>query len=121
MSSPKALQRFVSVPPQTNGNSRRWIVGSKFTFFASSAPEWQQARDNDAVGIFYDNITKRFIAKYGWDWDIRLDKDCPDPTPESWEHIMDHTGLSEAEISRRNAHFMDIRKVTATHKRHVHN
>lgn len=74
----------------------------------SCIPEWQQARDNDTVSIFYDNVTKWFITKYGWRWELKHDKDCPDPTPDSWEHIMDHTGLSEAEIEWHNTYFTDI-------------
>lgn len=65
------------------------------------------------MSIFYDNITKQFIAKYGWHWDLKLDKDCPDPTPEAWQNIMDHTGVPEAEVILRNVYYADLRKVSS--------
>lgn len=67
-----------------------------------------------AVGIFYTNITKQVIAKYKWGWDMKKDKDCPDPSPEEWVLVMDHTGLDEAEVEERNKYFKDLRYVSAT-------
>lgn len=100
----------------TKAGRRSWATGTKYRLFLMAVGEWQHARDTGTVSIFYTNITKQFIAKYGWGWDIKLDKECPDPSPEEWALVMDHTGISEAEVETRNAYFKMVRYVSATHK-----
>lgn len=98
-------------PPK---DTRAWACGSKLTLFTSASEEWQRAKDANSVGIFYTNMTKKFIAKYGWHFDWKLDKVCPDPSPEDWQDIMDHTGLTDAEIEKRNKYYTKLRTVSAT-------
>lgn len=91
-----------------------WVVGLKRTLFESAAPEWQAARDKGhrSAGVFYDNFTKRFIATFGWNFDIWTDKDCPIATEEQWQCIDDHTGLDVAEISKRQKYAKWLRTVS---------
>ncbi|KAF7969250.1 hypothetical protein HWV62_27834 [Athelia sp. TMB] len=91
---------------------KSWACGSVRTFLCAGLSDWQQARDSGRgpVGIFYTNITKKFIAKYGWYWDPTVDKECPDPTDDEWANIRDHTGLNEEEVQRRNTYFRELRK-----------
>lgn len=94
---------------------RSWVVGSKIILFSSGSGEWQRARDAGTVSEFYTNMAHKFIAKYGWGWELTsCDKECPDPTPEQWATVMDHTGLSEAEIQVRQEYFKKLRTVSAT-------
>lgn len=89
-----------------------WVVGTKLRFFTVHSKEWQDAKDNNCLTAFYNNITKKFIAKYGWAYDIWQDKECPDATPEQWANITDTTGLSPEEIAQRQEYFKDTRKVS---------
>lgn len=89
-----------------------WVYGTKLRFFTVHSREWQDARDHGVLTEFYDNITKKFLAKYGWEHDIWEDKECPDPTPEEWANISDTTGLSPEEITKRQGHFKVVRKVS---------
>lgn len=100
---------------QVSKSGRSWVIGSISVLFSSSAVEWQRARDAGTVGEFYTNMAHKFIAKYGWDWKFKpVDKECPDPTPEQWAAVMDHTGLSEAEVAVRQEYYAKLRTVSAT-------
>lgn len=57
-------------------------------------------------------MTKMAIAKYGWYWDFLNDEECPDPTPEEWTNVMDHTDVDSDEIIRRAAYFKKLRYVS---------
>lgn len=95
-----------------------WVSGSKFIDLSAGSEEWQRARDSQdpsrAVGEFYTKITQKCIAKYGWSWDYKGDKDCPDPSPDDWANVMDHTGFEQAEIERHNIYFQWLRTVSTT-------
>ncbi|KAF7971989.1 hypothetical protein HWV62_19339 [Athelia sp. TMB] len=104
--------RLVHTVTEYTGSGRSWVCGSKFVLLSSGALEWQAARDQgrEPVGRFYTNMAQKFIAKYGWYWDFKLDKDCPDPSPEEWANVLDHTGLEEDEIARRKEYFTKLRE-----------
>lgn len=89
-----------------------WVYGTKLRFFTVHSKEWQYARDHGTLTPFYDNITKKFLAKYGWEHNVWEDKECPDPSPEEWANVTDTTGLSTTEIAKRQQHCADVRRVS---------
>lgn len=91
-----------------------WVVGLKCDLFEDTLPEWQAARDKSGrvVGRFYDNFTKRFIATFGWHFNIWDEKDVPFATSDQWQNITDHTGLETAEVVRRKAYAETLQTVS---------
>lgn len=104
----------------SNNRSRgrpSWVSGSKLAFLSQYSIDWQTATDTGlvAAGQFYTNITKRFIKKYGWDFDRWTDKECPDPNPDTIDDDEDHETLTEEESTKRNEYFRTMRGVSHFH------
>lgn len=91
-----------------------WVYGAKLRFFSVASDEWQDAKKKgpQEVGAFYTNITKKFIACFGWHFDYKnSDQEWVEVGPETWADINDTTGLSDEEVEKRKAYFQDLRKV----------
>lgn len=92
-----------------------WVSGSKLIFLERYAADWQKATDSSlvAAGHFYTKVAKHFIKKYGWHFDRWVDKECPDPDPETIDDD-DQEELSDDEVAKRQKYFRDIRGVSCT-------
>ncbi|KZP02101.1 hypothetical protein FIBSPDRAFT_970462, partial [Athelia psychrophila] len=90
-----------------------WVTGKVLEFFTSFSADWQRACDKGHIeaGRFYDMITKLFICAFGFNFKRFQDENMvPVAYDESkWKTIMDHAGLSDAEISRRRQYQKDMR------------
>lgn len=92
-----------------------WVTGSKLKFLTQFSDEWQRAKDQgpNAVGVFYTNVTKRFVSQYGWHFNRWEDKICkPADDDDAWVNITDHGDLDQEEITCRRQYFQDLRAVS---------
>lgn len=97
-----------------------WVVGAKLRFFSVVSDEWRDAKKkgSQTVGLFYTNVTKKFIACFGWHFDYKnCDMEWTEPSPEQWANITDTMGLTDEEIDNRKAYYGALRKVSIA----VHN
>ena len=93
-----------------------WVYGTKLCFFLVHSKEWSDARETGpgSVGTFYTNLTKKFIACYGWHFNYKdsdLEEEWQEPTNEAWSNITDTTGLDQSEVERRAQYYRDLRQV----------
>ncbi|KAF7983599.1 hypothetical protein HWV62_20501 [Athelia sp. TMB] len=92
-----------------------WVYGTKLRLFQVHSKEWSEAKDKGsaAVGTFYTNLTKIFIACYGWHFDYKesdLDHDCVEPTKDIWSAVTDTNGLDQSEVDKRLKYYQDLRQ-----------
>lgn len=106
--------------PQDNNRTcgrPSWVFGTKLTFLSQYSDDWRQATDKGlvAAGNFYTKVTKRFIKKYGWDFDHWTDKVCVDLDPDTMDDDETQEGLSEQEVNKRHEYFRALRGVSINH------
>lgn len=92
-----------------------WATGSKLTFLKQYAEDWQKAIDAGlpVAGQFYTKVTKRFIRQYGFffnRWEERNDLEILDS--EALDEEFTQNGLSEDEVAKRHAYYVDLREVS---------
>ncbi|KII83220.1 hypothetical protein PLICRDRAFT_180623 [Plicaturopsis crispa FD-325 SS-3] len=100
-----------------------WVQGTKFTFFDSRKELWQRAVDAgpEQAGIFYSNIAKLFLKKYGYDLPLKddIDEDIEDPPDDSIdEEDPDAADLGEEEAERRSKIYKSLRTSIGQWYRH---
>ncbi|KII83052.1 hypothetical protein PLICRDRAFT_180780 [Plicaturopsis crispa FD-325 SS-3] len=92
-----------------------WVKGTKLTFLDSRRETWQRAVDAGPVkaGVFYSNVTKLFLKKYGYNLplDEDLEVDVEDPPDECIDdEDPEQEDMDEEEAERRS----DIYTTTRT-------
>jgi hypothetical protein len=92
-----------------------WVVGTKLEFLLQYSADWRKATDIGlvAAGNFYTKVTKRFIKKYGWNFDRWTDIDCPNPDPETIDDDDSQEGLTDEEVNQRHEYFRELRVVSS--------
>lgn len=100
-------------------DNRQWATGRKFAYLMSHLEGWKDAADLTQVSNFYDNVTVRWIAMWGWSLPVETDAppDVEDPSAEVIEAIFKVTEESRAteEAQRRRAYFWHLRGVRSMH------
>lgn len=90
---------------------KSWVTGPAYDFLAPTAEQWQQARDLGlgAAGIFYTQVTKRFIKKFGWDFDRKELTNSPEDALDDEDS---QEGVGDEEIEERNTDYKKLRRVS---------
>lgn len=97
-----------------------WVYGTKLRLFSVHSKEWSEAKEkgHNTVGTFYTNLTKKFIAIYGWHFDYKendLDHEWEEPSQERWSNITDTSGLDQSEVDKRLQYYQELRQVSDSH------
>ena len=86
--------------------------GFKLAFLVSQAASYQQCMDSNAIGEFYDKVTRDFIAKYRQEEPFNDNPD-KDPDVNLCTEIDDpQEPLSKEETEEKAAAFMKLRTVS---------
>ncbi|KAJ7092022.1 hypothetical protein B0H15DRAFT_799760 [Mycena belliarum] len=89
-----------------------WVHGTKLEFFSSRADAWMRSQETGGAAVtkFYDDLTKLYLMKYGYDMkdDEDLDTDIPDPTDPNAPDP-EAQGLGAEEAVRRAAIYKTVR------------
>lgn len=100
--------------PDVKPGPKSWVSGTKARFLRDQNAAWYASttRGPEAAGVFYSQVTKLFIKKYGWDFGHEKDlpEDTPDPTLESLQEPEEAVGDEEA--AKRAEHFKSMRSVS---------
>lgn len=104
-------------------DNRQWATGRKCAYLVSHMEGWKEAIELDLVSDFYDNVTVRWIAMWGWSLPAETDAppDVEDPSPAAMEAILKITEESQAtqEAQRRREYFWKLRGVRQTRSKVV--
>ncbi len=97
----------------TEGDGRRWAKGAKYLFLLGRLVKWHDARDSNEMSTFYSRITLLFIRAFSWEHALEGDSSVSleEPSEENLDAVLDVTGLTAEEISRRNLVYLDLRSV----------
>lgn len=99
-------------------DNRQWATGRKLAYVTSYLEAWREANELENVSDFYDNVTVRWIAMWGWNLPAETDAppDVEDPSAAAMEAIFKTTEESQAteEAQHRREYFWQLRGVRHT-------
>ncbi len=74
-------------------DNRQWATGRKLAYVTSYLEAWREANELENVSDFYDNVTVRWIAMWGWNLPAETDAppDVEDPSAAAMEAIFKTT------------------------------
>ncbi|OJT11518.1 hypothetical protein TRAPUB_11936 [Trametes pubescens] len=94
-------------------DNRQWATGRKLAYVTSYLEAWREANELENVSDFYDNVTVRWIAMWGWNLPAETDAppDVEDPSAAAMEAIFKTTEESQVteEAQRRREYFWQLR------------
>ncbi|KAJ7429401.1 hypothetical protein B0H11DRAFT_1945070 [Mycena galericulata] len=91
---------------------KSWVSGTKLAFFERRKEDWRLAVQGDSAGAFYSHVSKLFISKYGWHFDLAtdLEEDSEDPDDDTADMIYDDEDDQEDEENEaRFEYYTDLR------------
>lgn len=95
-------------------DNRQWATGHKLSFLESRIEDWKEACLLEEVSDFYDNITVKWIAM--WGWHLPAETDAPpavaEPSAAELEAVFVATEQTSEEAERRRIFFWDARGVS---------
>ncbi|KAF7968788.1 hypothetical protein HWV62_29302 [Athelia sp. TMB] len=110
------MTRRKNEDPNVKPGKKSWVSGTKLRFLQSHNAAWESASREgpDAATVFYSNMAKLWIKKYGWHFNHEddLEVDTPDP-------LLDTLGepeepVDDEEAARRREYNDTMRKRVST-------
>ncbi|KAF7965359.1 hypothetical protein HWV62_44273 [Athelia sp. TMB] len=108
------MTRRKNADPNVKRGKKSWVSGTKLRFLQSHNDAWVSATKEgpNTAAVFYSNVSKLWIKKYGWHFDYKtdLDEDMPDPSLDALHDPEPEEAVDDDEAARRREYNEKMRK-----------